>query len=122
ALQEFQSLVDKNPGDVFLRFVYSKAQLETGDLAGARTQLLEVVKARPQFQEAHITLAEIAFRLGRMTEARQQAGEALAVEPNNARAQLISGTAALRIGNVDDACATLGRLSRQDAKSVDVRL
>jgi tetratricopeptide (TPR) repeat protein len=121
-LQEFQSLVEQNPDDVFLKYVLSKAQLETGDLAGARIQLLEVVKRRPQFLEAQLSLAQIALRERNLTQAVQYAGVVLELAPDNYAAQLIRGSALLRLGNLDEAGAALGRLSRQNPASIDVRL
>jgi tetratricopeptide (TPR) repeat protein len=122
ALQEFQSLVEKNPDDIFLRFVLSKAQLDSGDLAGARIQLLEVVKRRPQFLEAQILLAETSLREHNFTQAILHAGAVLELNPNNYRAQLVRGTSLLRLGNLEEAGSVLGRLSRQAPQSVDVRL
>jgi tetratricopeptide (TPR) repeat protein len=121
-LQEFQSLVDKNPDDAFLRFVYSKAQLESGNLDGARTQLLELLKRRPHFADAQVSLADIELSKGNLAQAFEHANAALEIDPNNYRAQLIRGSASLRLGNLDDAAAMLGRLARLAPESIDVRL
>jgi tetratricopeptide (TPR) repeat protein len=122
AIQEFQSLVDKNPGDVFLKFVLSKAQMEAGDLGGARRQLLEIVKLRPHFLNAHLSLAEIAIREHNWSQAVVHSTAVLEMAPDHFGARLIRGSALLRSGNLDEAASVLGSLSREDPKSVEVRL
>jgi tetratricopeptide (TPR) repeat protein len=121
-LHAFQSLVEKNPDDSFLKFVHSKAQLEGGDLPGARKELLEIVKKYPHFLDARLSLADIAYRQNNMKEALEHAQIVLQQDPRNLRAQLILGTGLLRRGNLDEAAVVLGRLSRQDPKSIDVHL
>ena len=121
-VKEFESLVQKTPEDTFLRFVFARALVEKGNLAAARAQLIEVIKRRPNFLEAQISLAEIAYRERQMAQSVQYAGTALEQDPNSYRAQLIRGSALLRIGRLEEASAVLGRLARQDPKSVEVRL
>lgn len=121
-IQDFQALVDKNPDDIFLRFVASKARLERGDLAGARAQLLEIVHRNPHFLDAQVLLADIAFHQGNMTEAVQFSEAALDVNPNSRRARMLRGSALRRSGNFDAAAAVLDGLSREIPESVDVRL
>jgi tetratricopeptide (TPR) repeat protein len=120
AIQQFQALAEKNPDDLFLKFVLSKAQLEIGNLAAARTQLLEIVQRNPHFLDAQISLAEIAFRQGNSMESLQHAEAALEIDPANFRAQLLLGRSLLRVGNLDQAATVLGNLSRQAPNSVDV--
>jgi predicted Zn-dependent protease len=121
-LEAFRTIVEKNPDDLFLKYVYSKALLERRDIAGARVQLLEVVKRLPQFKDAHITLADIAFQQGKMSETVQHADAALAVAPNNFRAQLLRASALIEQGDLNEASAALSRLSQQAPPSVEVRL
>lgn len=121
-IQDFQKLVEKNPDDLSLRYVLSKALLETGDLAGARLQLLEIVKKNPRFLDGQLSLADIAFKQGRLAEAAQHAQAAVDSDPDNFKAQLLLGTALLRHGDLDHAAAVLDRLSRQAPESIDARL
>ena len=121
-IQEFQGLVDKNPEDLSLKFVFAKAKLESGDLTGARTILQQILKTLPNFLDAHIMLADIAFKQGNMVQAAQEAQTALETDPNNLRAQMLRGGALLRQGNFDEAGFVLGRLLQQAPQSVNVRV
>jgi len=120
--QELRDLLEKNPNDVFLKFLLARGLAESQNLAEARTRLLEIVKLRPQFLDAHILLADIAFQQHDMLATIQQAEAALEVDPDNLRARMLRGRALLQQGDLNQAGAVLGSLSRQIPESVDVRL
>ena len=121
-IQELRALLEKNPNDLFLKFLLARALAESGDLAEAHARLLEIVKLRPQFLDAHLLLADIAFKQHDMLETVQQAEAALEVDPENLRARMLRGSALRREGNLDQADAVLSSLSRQVPESMDVRL
>jgi tetratricopeptide (TPR) repeat protein len=121
-IQELRALLEKNPSDLFLKFLLARALAESGDLAEAHARLLEIVKLRPQFLDAHLLLADIAFKQHDMLETVQQAEAALEVDPENLRARMLRGSALRREGNLDQADAVLSSLSRQVPESMDVRL
>lgn len=121
-IQDLQSLSDKNPADLTMKFVLAKAKFEAGDLTGARVLLQQMVKVFPNFLEAHVMLADIAFKQNNMVQAAQEGQAALDIDPTNPRAQMLRGAALLRQGNVDEAAFVLGRLSQQVPQSPDVRL
>jgi tetratricopeptide (TPR) repeat protein len=121
-IQELRALLEKNPNDLFLKFLLARALAESQDLSEARMRLLEIVKQRPQFLDARILLADIAFKQHDMNETTQQAEAALEVDPENLRARMLRGSALLQQGNLDQAGEVLGSLSRQVPDSVDVRL
>jgi tetratricopeptide (TPR) repeat protein len=121
-IQELRALLEKNPSDLFLKFVLARGLAESQNLAEARTRLLEIVKVRPQFLDAHILLADVAFRQHDAIETLQQAEAALEIDPENLRARMLRGSALLQQGNLDQAGAVLGSLSRQVPESIDVRL
>ena len=121
-VQELRTLLEKNPNDLFLKFLLARALAESQNLAEARTRLLEIVKMRPQFLDAHLLLADIAFKQRDMSETVQQAEAALEIDPENLRARMLQGSALRRQGNLDQAGAVLGSLSRQVPESLDVRL
>jgi tetratricopeptide (TPR) repeat protein len=121
-VHEFDALIDKNPDDVFLKFLASKAKLESGDLTGARSQLMDIVHRRPHFLEAQVMLADISYRQGNMAQTVEHATAALEVNPNHLRAQMLRGSALLAQGSLDEAEAVLNRLERVAPQSVDVRL
>ncbi|MGB6943002.1 MAG: tetratricopeptide repeat protein [Bryobacteraceae bacterium] len=121
-VQELRSLLEKNPNDLFLKFLLARGLAESQNLAEARVRLLEIVKLRPQFLDAHLLLADIAFRQHDMIETIQQAEAALGVDPENLRARMLRGSALLQQGDLDQASVVLGGLSRQVPGSVDVQL
>lgn len=121
-IQELRVLSENNPGDLFLKFLLARGLVESQNLGEARARLLEIVKRRPQFVDAHILLSEIALKGGDFPESIQQAEAALDIDPDNLRARLLRGSALLKHGDLDQAGAVLGSLSRQAPDSVDVRL
>jgi tetratricopeptide (TPR) repeat protein len=121
-LQELRALLEKNPNDLFLKFLLARALAESQNYAEARSRLLEIVKLRPQFLEAYLLLSDLAFKKHDMLETLQQAEAALEIDPENLRARMLRGSALLQQGSLDQAQAVLGSLSRQAPESVDVRL
>jgi tetratricopeptide (TPR) repeat protein len=121
-IRDLRDLLEKNPNDLFLKFLLARGLAESHNLGEARTRLLEIVKLRPQFLDAHILLADIAFQQHDMLETIQQAEAALEVDPENLRARMLRGRALLQQGDLYQAGAVLGSLSRQVPESVDVRL
>jgi tetratricopeptide (TPR) repeat protein len=120
--KEFQSLVDSDPGNVLLRFLYSRALLEGGNDRGARAQLIEATRRSPGFMAAHNALAELALRDGDMNEAMRYADSALSLDSGNFRAQFLRASALLGLANFDQASSSFNNLLRQFPASVDVRL
>jgi len=121
-VQELRALLEKNPNDVFLKFLLARALAESQNYPEARSRLLEIVKLRPQFLDAYVMLADIAFKQHDMLETLQKAEAALEIDPENLRARMLRGSALLRQGNLDQAGAVLGSLNRQVPESMDVRL
>ena len=121
-IQDLRALLAKNSDDLFLKFLLARALAERQDYAEARQRLTEIVKQRPEFLDAHILLADIAFKQRDMLETVRETDIALEADPENLRARMLRGSAMLAEGNLDQAGAVLGSLSRQVPDSVDVRL
>jgi tetratricopeptide (TPR) repeat protein len=121
-VRDLRALLEKNPNDLFLKFLLARALAETQELPEARSRLLEIVKLRPQSLDAHLLLADIAFKQNDMLETVQQTEAALEIDPQNLRARMLQGSALLKQGSLDQAAVVLGGLSRQVPESVDVRL
>lgn len=121
-IDDLRTLLQNNPNDPFLKFLLARALAERQELAEARSRLQEVVKQRPQFVEAHLMLADIAFKQRDMTDAVQEADAALEVDPQNLKARMLKGSALRRQGRLEEAQSVLGALSRQAPQSVDVLL
>ncbi|HTW66202.1 MAG TPA: tetratricopeptide repeat protein [Bryobacteraceae bacterium] len=121
-IKDMRDLLDKNPNDLFMKYLLARGLIESHDLGEARTRLQEVVRMRPQFLDAHVLLADIAFQQGDMVEAVRQAESALDIDPQNLRARMLRGSALLKQGDLDQAASVLGSLARQVPGSVDVQL
>jgi len=121
-LDEFRGIVEKNPDDLFLKYVYAKALLERKNIAGARTELLEVVRSFPHFKDAQVTLADIAYTQRNMSEVVQHADAALEVAPNDIRAQLLRASALIELGDLNRASSALASLAVEAPQLVEVRL
>lgn len=121
-VDELRTLLDKKPNDVFLKFLLARALAETRNYSEARTRLQEVVKLQPEFLEAHVLLADVAYKQHDADETLQQAEAALDVDPQNLRARMLRGSALLAQGNLNEAGAVFGSLAQQVPQSVDVKL
>lgn len=121
-VEELRALLEKNPNDLFLKFLLARGLAESQNLAEARARLQEIIKQRPQFLDARILLADIAYRQQDMVETIQQAEAALNIDPENLRARMLRGRALLQQGNLEQAGAVLGSLARQVPEALDVRL
>jgi tetratricopeptide (TPR) repeat protein len=121
-IDELRGLLNKNPNDIFLKFLLARGLAERQNFPEARTRLLEIVKLRPQFLDAHLLLADIAYRQRDAVGTLEQAEAALQIDPDNLRARMLRGSALLAQGNLDQAGAVLSGLSHQVPSSVDVRL
>lgn len=121
-VDELRALLEKKPNDVFLKFLLARALAESQDFAEARTRLQEVVKLRPEFLDAHILLADVAYKQDDAEETLQQSEAALNIDPQNLRARMLRGSALLAQGNLNQAGAVFGSLAQQVPQSVDVKL
>ncbi len=79
-VQELRALLDKNPDDLFLKFLLARALAERHDYAESRKRLMEIVKLRPEFLDAHILLADIAFKQRDLLETVHETGIALEMD------------------------------------------
>jgi tetratricopeptide (TPR) repeat protein len=121
-IREFRALIEKDPNDVALRYLFSRALLESGDTGGARAQLSEVMRMSPGFVQARLSLANLELESGQLNQAMQHADAVLARDPKNLRAHFIRGSALLGLGNLDQANSVFNDLLRQVPQSTDVRL
>lgn len=121
-MDELRALLAKKPNDVFLKFLLARALGERGNFSESRTRLQEVVKLQPEFLDAHILLADIAYKQNDAVETLQQAEAALEIDPQNLHARMLRGSALLAQGNLNEAGAVLGSLAQQVPQSVDLKL
>ncbi len=60
------------PGDLRALYQVGSAQLAAGDMDRARATLERVIKEAPQFLEAHVSLAQVYYRLKRKADGDRQ--------------------------------------------------
>lgn len=121
-VDELRALLQKKPNDVFLKFLLARALAEKQEFGEARTHLQEVVRLQPDFLDAHILLADVAYKQHDAAETLKQAEAALDIDPQNLRARMLRGSALLVQGNLDQAGAVFSSLAQQVPQSVDVKL
>lgn len=64
ALEYAEQHLRRHPGDVDVRFVAASLKAASGALAEARQMMLEVLRARPHWAEAHYALASVLHQTG----------------------------------------------------------
>lgn len=121
-VEELRALLAKKPNDVFLKFLLARALAESQNFSEARTRFEEIVKLQPEFLDAHILLADIAYKQHDAAETLQQAEAALEIDPQNLHARMLRGSALLEQGNLEQADAVFESLAQQVPQSVDVKL
>jgi tetratricopeptide (TPR) repeat protein len=121
-VDELRALLQKKPNDMFLKFLLARALAETQNFSEARTRLEEVVKLQPDFLDAHLLLADIAYKQHDAVETLKQSESALDIDPQNLRARMLRGSALLAEGNLDQAGAVFGSLAEQVPQSLDIKL
>ena len=122
ALAQFQALSQQAPKDITLRFNLAKAYLAKSDWVAARKELSEVLRDNPSLLQAHLLLAEIAFKLRQSNEALLQITPVLTAQPANPRARFLHAVALMGLGNAVDARNELNRLIRDQPKYVDAQI
>jgi tetratricopeptide (TPR) repeat protein len=121
-VRELRALSEKDPADADLLWNLGRAQLQTGDLAGARTAIAETVRRRPGLQAARFALIEVYLRLGQGKEALQETQQILAAEPANVRARLLRGMSLATLQQYPEARNELSRLAQEQPQLADAQL
>ncbi len=88
ATADLQSLVTKMPQNHLIRFNLARALMAKGDVEGARQQLEEAIKLRPDFVVARELLGKIYLHTGESAKALKAADEILALDRNNLQGHL----------------------------------
>jgi len=122
ALAQFQTLSKQAPRDASLRFNLAKAYLAKGELPEARKELSEVLRLDPSKLEAHLLLAEVAYKLRQPSEILSQITPVLVAQPAHPRARFLRAVALMGLGNAADARNELNRLIRDQPKYVDAQI
>ncbi|HEX5431537.1 MAG TPA: tetratricopeptide repeat protein, partial [Bryobacteraceae bacterium] len=121
AANDLQGLVTKNPKNHLLRYNLARAMIAKGDTEGARLQLEEAIKIRPDFIAAHDLLARVYLNKGDSNKALKEADDIIAIDPNNLKAHLARSTALLGMRDQDKARQELDFITKNYPQNVEAR-
>lgn len=123
AMQLLEQWVQARPADPGGRAMLAQAQVQQGDLAGARRSFERLRELKPKNAAVLNDLANVLLRLGD-AQALAVAEEALAADPNNVVMIDTAGWAAFRSGKLDRALQLLrdARLRRPDSAEIRYHL
>lgn len=105
-------IADNNLADYYL------TQMRTEE---ARAPVLEALRLNPYYPEAHVNLATILRRTGRMGESEQQYQEAIRLQPINASAHAGYGALLLQENRAGDAVGEFARVVELQPEDADGR-
>lgn len=88
ALEYAEDHLRKHPHDLDVRYVVATLRMATGDAKSARENLQVVLAAKPEFGEAHFTLAQLEKEQGDIMAADAQYREYLRLSPDGAHAEV----------------------------------
>ncbi len=94
----------------------ARTALAAGDPEAARVAALDVVAARPDHAEAHVTLGRALLASGRHGEAGDAFQESLRIDPMLAPARRMLGVCQARAGQLEQAVESWDAWSRLDAR------
>lgn len=121
AANDLQGLVTKTPQNHLLRYQLARAMVAKGDIEGARLQLEEAIKIRPDFVAAHDLLARVYLNKGDSNKALKEADDIIAIDPNNLQAHLVRSTALLSVRDQDKARQELDFITKTYPQNVEAR-
>jgi tetratricopeptide (TPR) repeat protein len=120
AVNDFQSLVTKNPDNHLLRFNLGRALAAHGDTDAAILQLEEAAKLRPDFIPARQLLARLYLTKGD-SKALKTSEDILKTNPADLTAHLVHANALLNNGENDKASAELDAVNKAYPQSPEAR-
>jgi len=121
AANDLQALVTKNPKNHLLHFNLARALAAKGQLEGARLQLEEAVKMRPDFIAAREMLGRIYLLKGDFAKGLKASEEIIALDHNNLQAHLMRSSALMGLGDTDKAREELGFITKTYPQNPDAR-
>ena len=115
----YKAAAEASPPRSPLRTQYVRFKIQTGDLAGARAALAEILKPAPDFLPASLALAEIAGQEKKYDECGGLLAKALALDPDNIGALLLQGRLDLSRGDADKAVTDMERMTHLYPQAAD---
>jgi arylsulfatase A-like enzyme/cytochrome c-type biogenesis protein CcmH/NrfG len=120
AAQHLKGALEVRPDDATAAFYEGQALEKTRDLAGARDALETSLKLMPSQFQARLLLGHVYLGLKNPQAAEDQFEAALLLRPNTTEAQVGIAESQVVEGKFSDALPELLKLSRTDAKNVEV--
>ena len=121
AANDLQSLVTKSPTNHLYRYNLARAMMAKSDFDGARMQLEEAIKIRPDFIAARQMLGRLYLMKGDSGRALKTADDLLALDHANLDGHLIRSSALLGMSDKDRAHQELDYITKTYPRSVDAR-
>lgn len=121
AANDLQALVTKNPENHLLRYNLARAELAKGDSEGARQQLEEAVKIRPDFIIARELLGRLYLAKRDPAKALKAADDILTLDRQNLQAHLVRSSALLGLGDRDKAREELDIITKNYPQNPDAK-
>ena len=122
AINDLQTVVSRMPDNPVLRYNLGKALLAKGNVQGAKVQLDEAIKLRPDYLLPRITLAQIHLQNREYGKVVQVSQEVLTYDANNLPARLLRSRALIGMGEVKQARTELLQTSAQFPDLPEARL
>ena len=119
AVNDLQGLVTKMPQNHLIRFNLARALMAKNDIEGARLQLEEAIKLRPDFVVARELLGRVYLATGEFAKALKTADEILALDRNSLQAHLMRSNALMGIGERDKARDELDYITKAFPQNPD---
>jgi len=108
----FKAAADASPVRSPRRMQYARFKIQTGDRAGARQVLDEIIKPAPDYAPALLVLAEIAASEKKYDECAGLLADVLGRDPDSYDALLLEARVKLAQGSVDQAVTGLEHMAK----------
>ena len=103
AIAELQSLIQSDPGNTAAQYYLSQADLQRGDVEGAKSALADALRTQPGYLSALLGLGNISLQMGDSASALRYADQIIVHSYWIVDAHLIAGNAYVLRGNANAA-------------------
>lgn len=99
AIADLQSLIQSDPGNTLAQYYLAQADLQRGDVEGAKSALADALRTRPGYLSALLELGNISLEMGDSASALRYADQIIVHSYWIVDAHLIAGNAYVLRGN-----------------------
>ena len=114
ALEQFNAVVDLNPGDYLSHYYMSSSLINLAQVDSARPYLASCISLNPKYTPAITLLASIYYGAGEHQEALRLYKSASAQRPQDPELSYKIGLCYGKLGRIDSALAYTSRAARRD--------